>query len=100
MKESDTFYLSERQLEQLRNYKSKKNPIRVIIMVLLFVISCVSGILLNYVQNYNVQMILTGITGFGGLGCIIIPLASHCNNFPTISNSEKKEISTEEIGRP
>ena len=77
----------------------KRVSLRMIFAVLLFIMSCVSGILLNYTQNHTVAMILTGITGFGGLGSIIICLTSQNKNFPVISDSEKKEISTEEIGR-
>lgn len=99
MKETDTFYLSKKQLEQLKNFKRKKKPTRLIIAVLLFIISSVSGILLNYIQNYVLKMILTGVVGLGGIGCVIVCMASPADNFPTISDSEKKEISTEEIGK-
>ena len=73
MKKLDTYYLSEKQLEQIRQMKKgKRVSLRIIFVVLLFIMSCACGILLNYTKNYNLEMILTGICGFSGLGCVIV----------------------------
>ena len=67
MKKADSFYLTEKQTK-----KMNKGSLRTIFAVLLFIMSCVSGILSDYAQNHTVEMILTGITGFGALGSVIV----------------------------
>ncbi len=96
VKETDTFYLTEKQLEQIRNAKKKK-PIREIVTGLLFVFSTLCGILALFLDRFDV--ILNGIMGIGILVSIVIMMTSQDKFFPVISDSEKKEISTEEIGR-
>ena len=96
MKETDTFYLTEKQLKQIRNAKKKK-PIREIVAGLLFIFSTLCGILALFLDRFDV--ILNGIMGIGILVSIVIMMTSQDKFFPAISDSEKKEISTEEIGR-
>lgn len=110
MKKIDTFYLSDKQLEQIRSYKNpKKSNKSLAVAAVLLLASIASGLTLGHVpsvmQNLGIQqlspetieMILTGITGFGGIGSVVTLLASGNKNFPTISEEEKKELATEEI---
>ena len=96
MKNTDTYYLTEKQLEQIRNAKRKK-PIGVIVVGLLFVVSTLCGILASFTEG-DLSVILNGIMGIGTIASLIIALIPN-NNTPTITDSERKEISTEEIGR-
>ena len=96
VKETDIFYLTEEQLEQIRNAKKKK-PIREIVVGLLYVFSTLCGILALFLDRFD--EILSGIMGIGILVSIVIMMTSQDKFFPVISDSEKKEISTEEIGR-
>ena len=91
MKKLDTNYLSEKQLEQIRQMEKGK-PSVAMIVVLLLIISNVCGFSAQYVQNDTVRMILTGICGFSGLGCVIVPLAKADKTGGSFNPEFEKEI--------
>lgn len=100
MQETETFYLSDKQREQLKAlYKQdrKKKIARVIAGWLLFLGSVACGIAASFVEG-DLSIILNGIMGIGIFACLIIAFRQP-KGFPTISDEEKKELATEEIGK-
>lgn len=106
MKKIDTFYLSDKQIEQMKSLKKPNKNLAVAAVLLL--ISVASGISLGnlpavfqsmgiqQLSTANLEMILTGITGFGGIGSVIAFAKSFKYKQPEIDPETRKEL--EEMG--
>ena len=100
MQESETFYFSDKQREQLKaldKQDRKKKIARIIAGWLLFLGSEGCGIAASFVEG-DLSIILSGIMGIGIFASLIIGFRKP-KNFPTIADAEKKELATEEIGK-
>ena len=102
MKKIDTFYLSDKQIEQMKSLKKPNKNLAVAAILLL--VSIASGLTLgnlpSVMQSVGIQqlspetmeMILTGITGFGGIGSVVALARSFGNSRGNFSPEVEKEI--------